>query len=267
MKLNKCVGAAVLAMAFLPVIGCGQEKSSGKESGYSKEYRVDKTDNDDKTDESTLGKTGGGFIIIDPLNTPLSPFGNDGESESEKTGNSEDGNNSESARTEGENGEFGVLNEAETLNIYHEILESAYNILVTGNDGTKEGEKGISESRAGKKSEEMLSRIGYYLMNLDGNDYAELIIYESSSTFGAADRILSLYTIDENLRPVLLMEGWSGNKCYLLGDRRIYSETIVGSKVITIYSLDGTVLNAQPDDAESVNRRVLAGVCFKDFEN
>ena len=118
--------------------------------------------------------------------------------------------------------------------IYNEFLSSLCNKLfaIIGDDthldgfGEKEGMLGVYEI-AQRLERDMLDKIGYTIMDINDDGVSELLICVVDALEGDActgTRILCAYTVSDNDK-VLLLEGNSQNRYYLLDDMSVYNET------------------------------------------
>lgn len=139
---------------------------------------------------------------------------------------------------EAETGETDDLEDGDALQLklcatYQDILDNAYEVIITDNmvDIVLSDEifsyDGIREVKMGHDTEESLARIGYTYYDVDGNGIEELIIADTGEG-GWNNRIILMYTLYDD-KPVLLIDGWTRNRYYLLNDGTIYNEGSSGA--------------------------------------
>lgn len=131
--------------------------------------------------------------------------------------------------------------EADTIylkpcNTYQDILDNAYAVIVADrvDDIIPSDEVfsfvGIREALLGRDTDEALAGIGYMFYDVDGNGTEELIIADMLDDDGGPwdNRILLMYSLAGG-KPVLVIDGWSRNRYYLLNDGTIYHEGSSGA--------------------------------------
>lgn len=119
----------------------------------------------------------------------------------------------------------------EPCNTYQDILDNAYAVIVADrvDDIIPSDEVfsfvGIREALLGRDTDEALAGIGYMFYDVDGNGTEELIIADMLDDDGGPwdNRILLMYSLAGG-KPVLVIDGWSRNRYYLLDDGTIYHE-------------------------------------------
>lgn len=119
----------------------------------------------------------------------------------------------------------------EPCNTYQDILDNAYAVIVADrvDDIITSDEVfsfvGIREALLGRDTDEALAGIGYMFYDVDGNGTEELIIADMLDDDGGPwdNRILLMYSLAGG-KPVLVIDGWSRNRYYLLDDGTIYHE-------------------------------------------
>ena len=124
----------------------------------------------------------------------------------------------------------------EPCNTYQDILDNTYTVIVADrvddiipSDGVFSF-VGIREALLGRDTDEALAGIGYMFYDVDGNGTEELIIADMLDDDGGPwdNRILLMYSLAGG-KPVLVIDGWSRNRYYLLDDGTIYHEGSSGA--------------------------------------
>ena len=211
---------SICTIAFLLCVICGCAQTA-EESPAAETENV-KTKNTDAADEETA-------VTEDTLAV---------EAKTVETENTETGSE-EAADTEG--GETNDSDEIDAIylkpcNTYQDILDNAYEVIVTGGgaDIIPSDEVfsfiGIREALLGRDTDEALAGIGYMFYDVDGNGTEELIIADMLDGDGGPwdNRILMMYSLLDD-KPVLVIDGWSRNRYYLLDDGTIYHEGSSGA--------------------------------------
>ncbi len=116
-------------------------------------------------------------------------------------------------------------------NMYRHVLNSNYKIVTGGMDNYEylEGTSGIGEVVM-NGSENAMDTIGYTFVDSNNDGIAELVIgaiNEERDGRYYGEYIYSVYTYD--VMPQLILEGWSRNRCFLLGDGTYYTEGSSGA--------------------------------------
>lgn len=122
----------------------------------------------------------------------------------------------------------------DSLKAYENIIAHTYEFIIADKQEITmtEGLTGIAEACMGAETDEILSRIGYMLYDVDSNGEEELIIAEMGEGYYWANRILSMYSLSEG-KPVLVIDGWARNRFYILNDGTIYNEGSGGAAYTT----------------------------------
>ncbi len=110
--------------------------------------------------------------------------------------------------------------------IYQTVLDDTYKMLTDGMDDydDRDGISGIREASMNDE-ENAKDTIGYAFVDSNADGQAELIIgsiNEQKDDKYYGDMIYAAYTYQE--KPVLILEGWSRNRCHLLNDGVYYVE-------------------------------------------
>lgn len=107
---------------------------------------------------------------------------------------------------------------------YKSVLDSIYDIVSGANIDVEADDStiGLIESSTGY-AEEALANVGYCTRDLNKDGRNELLIIDNRD---ADNRILDIYSLDENYKPICLVGGWARNKYYLTEDDYI---TNIGS--------------------------------------
>lgn len=126
--------------------------------------------------------------------------------------------------------EKGDESDATYMNMYHEILNSIYQMMCAGMDDYDyiEGTNGIGELIM-SGDDKVLEQVGYTFEDVNEDGTVELIIggiYEDDAT-NQSQTIYSVYTFQDT--PHLLLEGWSRNRCFLLEDGTFFNEGSAGA--------------------------------------
>jgi len=141
---------------------------------------------------------------------------------------------------------------------YKATLDNIYGILIgtNTNNSNNDGLSGIWESAMWGQPADNLSTIGYAFVDIDNNGTEELIVAQSFGNDWPCD-ILNIYTISDN-KVVMLAEGWSRNRYYLLNDGTVYNEGSNGAD-------DSSFISYKiADDKKSL---AVVGTGMKDYQN
>ncbi len=143
-----------------------------------------------------------------------------------------------------------VYEKKSSVRAYDNILSDIRECICDGTlDMEMTGYSGITEVSYAYSETDCLSNIGFMVSDIDQNGTDELIIAEKDYD-GKYQRILAVYTMmgDE---PILLFEGWSRNRYYLLPDGRIYNEGSSGAAYTeyAVYNISADGLNLETVEA------------------
>ncbi len=143
-------------------------------------------------------------------------------------------------------------NETETdyTQIYREVLDGFYSLIInwTSDYEVKDGETGVVEAIAGKKTDDALSDVGYVVKDISADGIPELLIMavaeeENSAYFGS--KIYAVYTCVGS-SPVLVLEGRSRSNYSLMDNGQLFYQGSDGaaSSIFGTFSVskDGTSL-------------------------
>ena len=132
-------------------------------------------------------------------------------------------------------------NEIETNydQVYGPVLDRFYEIISTGSDSHEaaEGETGVWEAIAGKKSSDALDCIGYTIQDISGDGIPELLIgaVPEANALSSGNEIYAVYT-SINDAPHLSFDGWSRSSYRYLGENNFFNQGSNGA----MYSIFGT---------------------------
>ncbi len=206
---KKSILLGMIAVAVLSLSGCGNEKNDKTTEKVTEEIATTEATIESKTEGTT------------EVNSEATEATSEVTTEDAKTTD-----NKISIVGDG-------LNESQEYyeNIYRDVLNLNYKIVIEGIDNYEysEGTSGIGEVVM-SGSENAMDTIGYTFVDSNNDGVAELIIgaisgEENGKFYG--EYIYSVYTYD--VMPQLILEGWSRNRCFLLGDGTYYTEGSSGA--------------------------------------
>lgn len=145
-------------------------------------------------------------------------------------------------------GDTNISSQPTESGAYKSVLDSAYDIVsgtnidVVADDDTM----GLIESSAGNATE-ALANIGYCILDIDEDGTSELLIVDNSD---GDNRILDIYSLDENGKTLFLAGGWARNKFYLNGKNNIVNIGSGGadSTVYMTYQVGEASINLVPTE-------------------
>lgn len=128
-----------------------------------------------------------------------------------------------------------VAEEVDGTEIYKDILDEFYTLIVNGSGGDTylEGSDGVSEA-LWAIGENPLDHIGYSIMDISGDGIPELLVGAMDDSHSGKE-IYAVYTC-QNDTPICTLSGWSRSAYTSMGDGRFLYQGSGGA----IYSIFGT---------------------------
>lgn len=113
---------------------------------------------------------------------------------------------------------------------YEAVYEDICTLMTTGDQERtyRYSSAGIVEAALGDTPTERFAEVAYALQDLTGDDIAEMIVLNPLWPDNGGSRILAIYTLQEN-SPIMIAEGWSRSRLYLLPDQTFYTEGSSGA--------------------------------------
>lgn len=208
---KKTISIVITAILTFSLYGCGNDKG-----GKTTETISELSATESATTEESITE-------IDTDNTQATT-----EATTETT--------TEATTQASENNNSSIVNELEEPieyyeNMYRDVLNSNYDIITGGIDNYEysEGNSGIGEVVM-SGDENVENTIGYTFVDSNNDGIVELIIGAISDEKDGkyyGQYIYSIYTYID--MPQLVLEGWSRNRCFILGDGTFYTEGSSGA--------------------------------------
>lgn len=140
-----------------------------------------------------------------------------------------------------------MAEEGEHTEIYRDILDGFYTLIVTGSEDTAaalEGGEGVLEAVRAMEGENALERIGYSITDISGDGIPELLVGAMEDNHSGKE-IYAVYTCRKDI-PSCTFSGWGRSGYTSMGDGRFFYQGSNGAMyaIFATYAIspDGTSL-------------------------